>query len=238
MTEPVFSAANVGGRKADPQGARSLWSEVYRDYRRYRSTGAGSWFGVVFLTQGFWASCVYRVTTRMERARSLPVLGNLLHALGTILHKATEIVTGISLPPECEIAPGLFIAHFGPTVLHGAVRIGANCNLSQGVTIGIAGRGEDRGCPTLGDRVFVAPHALIMGKISIGNDAAIGGGAIVSKSVPDRGVAIGNPAKVVSYRGSFDFVQYEGMESDPERLAALQDETAVPVEPPNSLKGG
>jgi len=210
----------------DSQGAgekprTSLWSDLYKDYRRYRATGARGWFGVIFLTQGFWAVSVYRLTHRLERWRFLPGLGLVLHAIGTVLHKAAEVITGISLPPECDIAPGLYIGHFGPTVVHGAVHIGANCNLSQGVTIGIAGREENRGCPTLGDRIYVGPNAVIMGKISIGDDAAIGAGAIVSKAVPDRGVAVGNPASVISYRGSFDFVQYDGMETDPERLAAF-----------------
>jgi serine O-acetyltransferase len=220
--------------RAGEKGRASLWSELYKDYRRYRATGAGSWFGVIFLTQGFWAVCLYRLTYRLERGRFWPGLGPVLHAIGTVLHKAAEIVTGISLPPECDIAPGLYIGHFGPTVVHGAVRIGVNCNLSQGVTIGIAGRGENRGCPTLGDRIYVGPNAVIMGKISIGNDAAIGAGAIVNKAVPDRGVAVGNPASVISYRGSFEFVQYDGMETDPERLAALRCETRAADGPPDT----
>ena len=34
-------------------------------------------------------------------------------------------------------------------------------------------------------------------------------------------MVMGNPAKVVSYEGSFDCVVYDGMESDPARIASL-----------------
>lgn len=143
-----------------------------------------------------------------------------MHILSVFAEKAVEILTKISLPAQGEIGPGLFVPHFGPTVVNGAVRIGRNCTLSQGVSIGVGGRGAARGCPVLGDRVFVGPNAVIFGAITIGDDAAIGAGAVVTKAVPARGVAVGNPAKVISEAGSFDFVVYDGMESDPLRAAS------------------
>ncbi len=33
---------------------------------------------------------------------------------------------------------------------------------------------------------------------------------------------MGNPARVVSYEGSFDLITYDGMESDPDRIASLR----------------
>jgi serine O-acetyltransferase len=131
-----------------------------------------------------------------------------------------EVFTGISLPAECEIGPGLYIGHFGPVILNADVRLGRNCNLSQGVTIGVGGRGARRGCPIIGDRVYVGANAVLIGRIEIGNDCAIGAGGVVTKSMPACAVVAGNPAGVVSRKGSFDFVQYDEMDSDSERLAA------------------
>jgi hypothetical protein len=34
-------------------------------------------------------------------------------------------------------------------------------------------------------------------------------------------VAVGNPARVISHKGSFDLISYPGMEQDEERIAAL-----------------
>jgi serine O-acetyltransferase len=99
--------------------------------------------------------------------------------------------------------------------------IGKNCNLSQGVTLGVSGRGERRGAPTVGNRVYIAANAVVAGKISIGDDAVIGACAVVTTSVPPRAVVAGNPAQIKSHRGSFGHIYYDGMEKDPERLASL-----------------
>ncbi|NJO83641.1 MAG: hypothetical protein HC828_13105 [Blastochloris sp.] len=86
----------------------------------------------------------------------------------------------------------------------------------------MAGRGAHAGLPTLGDRVFVGVGAKLFGRINIGDDVAIGAGAIVTQSIPDCAVAVGMPARVISYKGSFDFVIYAGMHTDPDRLHNLE----------------
>jgi serine O-acetyltransferase len=134
-----------------------------------------------------------------------------------ICQKFIEVVAGISIPGACNIGPGLYIGHFGGIFVDSQARLGSNCNIAQGVTIGEGGRGELHGVPTLGDRVHVGANAVILGKIIIGNDAVIGPGAVVMNSVPPCGVAVGNPARVVGTSGSFDFVNYDGMENDPLR---------------------
>lgn len=200
----------------------SLFALIRSDYRRYRATGAQSWIGVVCFTPGFWASAAYRILHKFQAWNQVRGLGAVVRLVSVIVSRLIEIVSGISLPAECEVGEGLYIAHFGTTVVHPSVRVGRNCNLSQGVTIGIAGRGSQRGAPTLGDRVFIAPNCVVFGRIRIGNDVAIGAGSIVTQDVPDRAVVAGNPARVVSFRGSFDFVAYDGMELDPDREESMR----------------
>jgi serine O-acetyltransferase len=65
-----------------------------------------------------------------------------------------------------------------------------------------------RGSPTIGDRVYVGSGARLIGRITIGNDVAIGANAVVTKNLPDNAVAVGVPAKIISYEGSKDFVVY------------------------------
>ena len=200
----------------------SLFSSLRADYLRYRCSGESSRLGAIGLNQGLWAIGVYRVSHELFERTGSPRARRALRIVLLVAQKGVEILTNISLPPACEIGEGLMIGHFGPTVLNMGVKIGRHCNLSQGVTLGIAGRGDKMGCPELGDRVYVGPNAVLIGKIHIGNDAAIGAGAVVTKSVPPRAVVVGNPARVISYDGSFDFVLYDGMESDLDRLAALR----------------
>jgi len=190
---------------------------IYRDYRRYFAAGARNSISVIALTQGFWASTVFRVSHWALTRCRIPGVRTLVKAGCIILQKFIEILTGICIPGRCNIGPGLYIGHFGGIFIDSEARIGANCNIAQGVTIGKGGRGELHGVPELGDRVHVGANAVILGKITIGNDAAIGPGAVVMNSVPPSGVAMGNPARVVGDSGSFEFVNYDGMENDPAR---------------------
>ncbi|HYX64157.1 MAG TPA: DapH/DapD/GlmU-related protein, partial [Burkholderiales bacterium] len=115
---------------------------------------------------------------------------------------------GISLPGDCEIGEGLYIGHFGGIVLSAGARIGHNCNIAQNVT--------------LGNRVFVGAHSVLMGDITVGDDAMICAGSVVNRPVPARAVVLGNPARVISYEGSFDYVLYDGMDVDPARRVSLE----------------
>jgi serine O-acetyltransferase len=88
---------------------------------------------------------------------------------------------------------------------HKAV-IGEDCNIAQGVTIGIVNRGTNKGCPVVGNRVWIGANAVIVGSIKIGNDALIAPLSYVIEDVPEKAVIMGNPAKVVSLNGSEGYV--------------------------------
>jgi serine O-acetyltransferase len=132
-----------------------------------------------------------------------------------------EIVTGISLPAACEIGEGLYIGHFGGIVLAPGARIGHNSSLAQNVTIGSVGAPGSGEAPTIGNRVFIGAHSVVVGAITVGDDAMICAGSVVNRSVPARAVVIGNPARVISYEGSFDHVNYDGMDVDPTRRGSI-----------------
>jgi serine O-acetyltransferase len=136
---------------------------------------------------------------------------------------AVEVATNIELPFTAEIGPGLELPHIGYVIVSSHAKIGANCTLTQGVTLGHARGGQQQksGDPVLGDRVYVGPGAAVIGPVTVGDDALIGPGAVVTRSVPARAVVVGNPARILSYRGSFDLIAYPGMEADPARVASL-----------------
>jgi serine O-acetyltransferase len=199
-----------------PQWCRLL----YLDYRRYRAAGK-SCIATLALTQGFWASCVYRSCHALVEWLPAGPLRSAAKLAAAILQKAVEIVTGICIPRDCEVGGGLYLPTFGPIIL-GRGAIGANCTIEQNVTLGVAGRGEDRGLPTIGNRVFIGAGALVVGKITVGDDAYIFPGSVVTRPVPPRAVVMGYPAKIVSYEGSFDCIVYDGMEHDAARRESLE----------------
>lgn len=113
---------------------------------------------------------------------------------------------GISVPFTTEIGSGFYIGHFGGIVVNGHSKIGENCNISQGVTIGQANRGRNKGFPIIGDNVHIGPGAKIIGAIKVGNNVAIGANCVVTKDVPDNAVVVGVPGKIISNKGSKDYV--------------------------------
>ncbi|HLA56213.1 MAG TPA: serine acetyltransferase [Flavobacterium sp.] len=113
---------------------------------------------------------------------------------------------GFDISYRTKIGKGLYIGHFGGIVIHGDTEIGENCNLSQGMTIGILNRGKSAGTPKIGDRVFIGPSAVILGGITVGNDVLIGANAVVNFDVPDNAVVAAPMATVISGKGSADYV--------------------------------
>ena len=200
------------------------WELLYLDYRRYRAAGRSA-LSTVFLAQGFWASVVYRSSHAFVEWMPHGVLRSSAKTLAAILQKLMEILTGICLPRDASIGGGLYLPTFGAIIL-GRGSIGENCTIEQNVTLGIAGRGAECGRPTIGNRVFIGAGAMIVGKITVGDDAYIFPGSVVTRAVPPRAVVMGYPARIVSHDGSFDSIVYDGMEHDPERRAALEDSAA------------
>jgi serine O-acetyltransferase len=183
-----------------------MLNEFRADIERYIVLKNNSWLYLILTQQGLWALAEYRFSRWVRTSVHIPLIRQILKLFGFIWHKLIEITTGIDIPNQAEVGKGLYIGHFGGIFLNTGVQMGEYCNLSQGVTIGVGGRGENSGCPKLGDRVFIGPGAKILGSISIGNDVAIGANAVVTKDLPDNAVAVGVPAKIISYKGSKDFI--------------------------------
>lgn len=199
-----------------------LWQAIRQDLDRYCVLTGYSRWRVLLTTPGAQASLVYRLGHWLyDPCRTDRLLVKVARVLYFLLNRWIEITTGISLNPRSNIGPGLYIGHFGGIFVGAGVSIGKNCNLSQGVTIGIGGRGNKRGSPQLASRIYVGPGAKVFGPITIGDDVAIGANAVVLESVPARAVVGGVPARIISFEGSFDFVRYTGMHTDPDRLASL-----------------
>lgn len=92
---------------------------------------------------------------------------------------------------SAEIGPGLFMWHGYATTVR-AVRIGEDCQIGQLVTVGYSDKG---GPPTLGDRVRIAPGAMVLGPVTIGDDAVVGANAVVVTDVAPATVVGGVPAR-------------------------------------------
>jgi serine O-acetyltransferase len=110
---------------------------------------------------------------------------------------------GIEIPRSAEIGEGFYIGHFGGITLSPEAKLGKNVNISQQVTIGVSGQGEKRGCPVIGDNVYLASGCKLFGKIHVGNNVKVGANAVVHKDIPDNAVVVLDPGfKIISYKGN------------------------------------
>ena len=215
------SVGALGKRTARRWTWIPLWCRLlYRDYRRYRVAGR-SMLATILLSQGFWASVVYRSSHALVDWMPGGLPRSAAKTLAAVLQKVTEILTGICLPRDAEIGGGLYLPAFGSIILARST-IGENCTIEQNVTLGIAGRGAERGLPTIGNRVYIGAGAMIVGKITVGDDAYVFPGSVVTRPVPPRAVVMGYPARIVSQDGSFELIAYDGIEHDAARRQSLE----------------
>lgn len=107
-----------------------------------------------------------------------------------------RIVFGVVLPPATRIGRGVLFSYQGlGTVVHRDAVIEEGAVISTGVTIG--GRGGREGAPHIGRGALIGTGAKVLGPVKVGAFASIGANAVVTQDVPDYGVAVGVPARVV-----------------------------------------
>lgn len=121
--------------------------------------------------------------------------------VGDLLRSVNVALTGGDVVSGAVIGAGLLVQHPTGIVIGHGTRIGTNCTLLQGVTLGERYvRGEsDRGYPWLGDDVVVGAGAYVLGSVQIGRGATIGAKALVLDDVPPGGVVVGIPARLVRH---------------------------------------
>lgn len=91
----------------------------------------------------------------------------------------------------------------------GGLTIGSNVRIAPYVKIyaenhrfedqnkAIALQGKTSSGITIGSNVWIGNSAIILDGVTIGDNVVIGAGSVVTKSIPEKSVAVGNPARVV-----------------------------------------
>lgn len=171
--------------------------------RRYAMTSGSTLRRVLTCARAPGVHAVLVLRFGQWSRRRPKVLRILFDPLYVILDFFIHVLWGIEIPRSAKIGPGLYIGHYGGITVSCVAVIGRDCNLSQNITIGVSGAGAKRGAPTLGDNVYVAPGARLVGKITIGNNVKIGANAVIHKDLPDNAIAVLDPGfKIISYAGN------------------------------------
>ena len=121
-----------------------------------------------------------------------------LRWLGRFTSQFSRWLTGIEIHPGATLAEQVFIDHGMGVVIGETAVVGEGCTIYQGVTLG--GTSLTKGAkrhPTLGRNVVVGAGAKILGGFEVGDNAAIGSNAVVTKPVPAGATAVGIPARII-----------------------------------------
>jgi serine O-acetyltransferase len=158
----------------------SVFENLKQDTRRLREIKSKPfpWYVLesLLFENGYQAVVLHRIA-HWFRSRRIPVIGPLVA-------RCSLFLTGADIAPEAVIGPGLKIAHGVGLVIGNRAKIGARATLLQQVTLGAPSTRRIEQMPQLGDDVFVAAGARLIGGITVGDRVFIGANTVLTQDVP------------------------------------------------------
>jgi len=157
-------------------------------YKRY-DPAAKSIIEIALLYPGPRVMLFYTLAHECYRLKAY-FLARLLSELGRLL-------TGVEIHPGAKIGRRVVIDHGMGIVIGETAEIGDDCIIFHGVTLGGVKFDPVKRHPTVGQRVMLGAHSVILGPIVIGDGAQIGAQALVTKDVP-RGAVVRGLNRIVT----------------------------------------
>jgi serine O-acetyltransferase len=197
---PDQESPKSGGKKKRLCGG--MFTLIRSDIARYNRSNSPILLAAIhaaYTHPSFVGVIWYRIERHLWLRRENPIY--FIPLLFTrALYPLIRIYSGLELSPKAQIGPGLYVGHFGPTIVHPKTVAGCNLTLMHGVTLG----GHRDGVPRIGDDVSIGTDAIVIGGITLGDRVTVGAGAVVTKDVPADYTVVGIPARPVWVREGDD----------------------------------
>lgn len=129
------------------------------------------------------------------------------------------IVFAAVVPSSARIGRGVLFSYHGlGAIIHKRTVFGDGAVIGAGVTIDC--RSGLQQVPVIGENAMIGTGAKILGPVTVSRGASIGASAVVLDDVPDYGVAVGIPAKVIRINSPDQLPDYKRFSTaDPADLA-------------------
>jgi len=116
--------------------------------------------------------------------------------LPKLIYMFNRIVFSVVLPPSVVIGRNVTLGYQGlAIVIHRRAVIEDDVNIGPGCVIG--GRSHHERVPVIRQGALIGAGAKVLGPVVVGRHARVGANAVVLEDVPDGGVVVGIPARLV-----------------------------------------
>lgn len=132
-----------------------------------------------------------------------------------------EYVSGKHLSPKLTIGDNVYMGRNTTILCANEVTIGDNAMFASYCFVSDENHGMDLSSGVryecqpiefssvhIGKNCWIGEKAMIMPGVTIGDNTIIGAGSVVTKSIPENSIAVGNPAKVIK-KYNFETNQWE-----------------------------
>jgi serine O-acetyltransferase len=161
-----------------------------------RDPAAGHRLAAVFLYPSFHVMLAHRMAYPLWRAG--------LRFVPRFIMQVARWFTGIEIHPAAQIGAGFFADHGMGVVIGETSVVGKNVTLYHDVTLGGVMPAVDSKAqktikrhPTIADDVIIGAGAQILGPVTVGKSARIGGNSVVTRDVGEGQTVVGIPAKAI-----------------------------------------
>ncbi|QLK24600.1 serine O-acetyltransferase [Natrinema zhouii] len=156
-----------------------------------RDPASKGWLEVLLCYPGLHAVWGHRLAHRCWAG------GSGCRLLARLFSHLVRLLTGVEIHPGAEIGRRVTIDHGMGVVIGETAEIGDDVHMYHGVTLGGDTNEPVKRHPTIEDGAQLGANATLLGDITIGEDAAVGAGSVVTEDVEPGATVVGVPAERV-----------------------------------------